>query len=262
MHTTFQPGSRGTRRGRFRRGAAATALATASSVLLTLLSTAPARADEPGDDPTDLWQRTLRISLGVTARENRCIAARFVHLGGPEAKAAAARALAGTDADIGTAIGSRGWLLSGPLGQALDRDKAASGAAGDAFQARQQKLDASNSPYRSVNSFGGRDFHAPAFGADILGFTQQRSLWGKIADDPRPMPGKASLDKARSVLDGISTPGDTWETNWRPVAGDGLLGSGSANDVAAFLRYGGFPKQAPAPDSLEFRTEVEALKIA
>ncbi|SEC46395.1 hypothetical protein [Streptomyces sp. TLI_105] len=48
------------------------------------------------------------------------------------------------------------------------------------------------------------------------------------------------------------------------MAGDVLLGSGggSANDVATFLRYGGFPKQAPAPDSLEFRTEVEALKIA
>ncbi|MFI1713158.1 ALF repeat-containing protein [Streptomyces litmocidini] len=164
---------------------------------LTLLSTTPARADEPGDDPTDPWKRTLRISLGVTARENRCIAARFVHLGGPESKAAAGRALAGTDADVAAAISSRGWLLSGPLGQALDRDKAATGTAIDAFRVRQQKLDTSNSPYRSVNSSGGRDFHAPAFGADILGFAGQSTLWDKIADDPRPdagygVPGQGS----------------------------------------------------------------------
>ncbi|MEU3477587.1 hypothetical protein AB0E66_05260 [Streptomyces sp. NPDC033753] len=266
VYTTFLPKTRGTRRRRFRRGFAATALTTASSILLTFLSGTPALADEPGDNPTNPWERTLRISLGVTARQDRCVAARFIHLGGPEAKALAGRSLAGTDADVATAIGHRGWLLSGPLGQALDRDKAAADTAIDTFQARQLKLDASNSPYRSVNYQGGRDFHAPAFGAGILGFAGH-TLWGKITDDPRPMPGKASLDKARTVLEGISTPDDYWETSYRAVASDELLGirggsGASANDVAQFLRYGGFPKQAPAPDSLEFRTEAEALKIA
>ncbi|WP_395363640.1 hypothetical protein ACHGLA_25510 [Streptomyces sp. YH02] len=267
MQTPLLPTSRGKRKGRFRRTAAATALATASSVLLTLLAGAPALADEPGDNPTNPWERSLRISLGVTARQDRCIASRFIHLGGPEAKAAAGRALAGTDAGIATAIGHHGWLFSGPLGQALDRDKDVNSTASDAFQTRQQKLNDSNAPYRSVNSFGGRDFHAPEFGIGVRSLAGQGNLWSKIAEDPRPLPGKGSLDKARTVLEGISSPDDYWETSYRGVAGQELLGiqgggGGSANDVAQFLRYGGFPKQAPAPDSLEFRTEVEALKIA
>ncbi|MEU2774971.1 hypothetical protein ABZ646_19005 [Streptomyces sp. NPDC007162] len=97
-----------------------------------------------------------------------------------------------------------------------------------------------------MNSANGRDFWAPEFGADIVTFTlgAQQKLYGKAKDDPAPLPDQASLDQAKKVLDTSN------------------LGHSSANDVATFLRFGGFATKAPEPDSLEFRTGVEALKQA
>ncbi len=38
-------------------------------------------------------------------------------------------------------------------------------------------------------------------------------------------------------------------------------GNEHADDVREFLQYGGFPHAAPAPGSVEYRMEVEALKL-
>jgi hypothetical protein len=235
-------------------------------VLGGLVSAAPATADEPGDNPANPYERSLRISLGAQARKDRCQVARAVHYGGPELKNLAATRLTGTDAALRTAVGD-GRL--GELGQALRTDLDAGAAAGQAFHDRQIKLNEANKPYAAVNSFGGRDYWAPEFGGDINAFTvgTQRDLYDKAFDDATPLPGTASLDKAQQVLGAFDTTGDTWATAYKDVAGRELLdttnlGHSSANDVATFLRFGGFPTKAPEPDSLEFRTEVEALKTA
>ncbi|WP_327326159.1 hypothetical protein OG735_29490 [Streptomyces sp. NBC_01210] len=249
------------------RGIAGTALATASSILMGLVYAVPAQADEPGDNPTDPYQRTLRISLGAEARKDRCQVSRGVHYGGPEMKTVANKALSGTDSDVHAAI--KDWSF-GPLGQALDRDKEAGQAYGGTFAARQAKLNETNKPYAADNSSGGRDYHAPEFGEDILAFTfgKQRDIYYKTFEDAKPLPGKASLDKAKSVLDAFDTTDDSFGAAYKPYAGDELFGvggkgtPGSANDIATFLRFGGFLKKAPEPDSPEFRAEVEQLKVA
>ncbi|WP_329364232.1 hypothetical protein [Streptomyces sp. NBC_01483] len=82
------------------------ALATATAVLGGLVSAAPATADEPGDNPANPYERTLRISLGAQARKDRCQVARAVHYGGPELKNLAATRLTGTDAALRTAVGT------------------------------------------------------------------------------------------------------------------------------------------------------------
>lgn len=249
------------------RSIAGTALVTAAAVLGGLVHAVPAAADEPGDNPANPYQRTLRISLGAQARADRCQAGQAVHFGGPDLKAAAAARLTGTDAALRAFVTPDALL--GEWGQAALRDRDAGIAALNAFRDRQTKLDETNKPYRSVNSSNGRDFWAPEFGADIVTFTlgTQQKLYDKAKDDPTPHPGQASLDQAKKVLDAFDTGGDAWAAAYKDVAGKDLLdttnlGYSSANDIATFLRFGGFATKAPEPDSLEFRTEVEALKQA
>ncbi|WP_371669081.1 hypothetical protein OG985_16290 [Streptomyces sp. NBC_00289] len=251
---------------RLPRGFAAVALATATAVLGGLVSAAPANADEPGDNPANPYERTLRISLGAQARKDRCQVGRAVHFGGPETKTYAATKLAGTDDDLRKVVAD--WNF-GEVGQVQQRDDDAGLADLKAFQDRQDKLNIGNKPYAAVNSSGGRDYWAPEFGKDIVAFTlgTQQDLYNKIWENPTPRPGQASLDQARKVLDAFDTGGDAWAAAYKDVAGRELLdtsnlGYSSANDVATFLRFGGFPTEAPEPDSLEFRTEVEALKTA
>ncbi|MFE3410905.1 polymorphic toxin-type HINT domain-containing protein [Streptomyces mirabilis] len=245
----------------------AVALATATAVLGGLVSAAPATADEPGDNPANPYERTLRISLGAQARKDRCQGARAVHYGGPELKSVAAAKLTGTDADLRAFV--RPDAIGGEWSQAAQRDDDAGLADLKAFRDRQDKLNTTNKPYASVNSSEGRDYWAPEFGKDIVAFTlgTQQDLYNKAVENPTPRPGQASLDQARKVLDAFDTGGDAWATSYKGVAGQELLdttnlGHSSANDVATFLRFGGFPTKAPEPDSLEFRTEVEALKTA
>ncbi|WP_244376167.1 DUF4160 domain-containing protein [Streptomyces ficellus] len=260
----------GRRRGR-RAGPAKTltsgiVLATTAAVLGGLVTAVPAAAEEPGDHPTNPYERTLRISLGAMNRGDRCQVARAVHYGGPEMKTHARDKLAGSEAELRKVVAD--WSF-GSLGQAQDRDKEAGFAYATTFRDRQAKLDTTNKPYAAVNSFGGRDYHAPEFGGEILAFTlrDQPELYYKTWDDPTPRPGKPSLDKARQVFDALSTPDDPWATAYKPFADIELFGypnekPGSANDIATFLRFGGFPTKTPEPDSAEFRSEVEALKLA
>ncbi|MDH6627558.1 hypothetical protein M2271_005384 [Streptomyces sp. LBL] len=245
----------------------AVALATASALLGGLVSAAPASADEPGDNPSDPYLRTLRISLGAQARKDRCQGGRAVHYGGPELKSAAAAKLTGTDADLREFVSPD--RLGFEWGQAAQRDDDAGIADLKVFRDRQDKLNTANKPYAAVNSSGGRDYWAPEFGKDIVAFTlgTQQDLYNKATENPTPRPGQASLDQARKVLDAFDTGDDGWAAAYKNVAGRELLdttnlGYSSANDVATFLRFGGFPTKAPEPESLEFRTEVEALKTA
>lgn len=231
------------------------------------MSAAPAASDEPGDNPTDPWERSLRISLGEQVRQDRCQAGRAVHFGGPELDSVARAKLTGADA------GLRAFVNPGEFGsewyQARDRDSDAAFADMRTFRDRQDKLNTANEPYASANSFGGRDYSAPEFGKDIVAFTlgTQQDLYNKARENPTPRPGQAALDQAKKVLEGFDTGGDSWAAAYKDVAARELLDTGnwvysSANDVATFLRFGGFATKAPEPDSLEFRTEVEALKTA
>ncbi|WP_329270769.1 hypothetical protein [Streptomyces sp. NBC_01451] len=231
------------------------------------MTAAPAASDEPGDNPTNPYERTLRISLGEQARKDRCQAGRAVHFGGPELDSVAGAKLTGTDAGLREFV--RQDVLLGEWGQASTRDRDAGIAALHAFQDRQEKLNTANKPYAHENSTGGRDYWAPEFGKDIVAFTlgTQQDLYSKASENPTPRPGQAALDQAKKVLDAFGTGGDTWAAAYKDFAGRELLdttnlGYSSANDVATFLRFGGFATKAPEPDSLEFRTEVEALKTA
>ncbi|MGW2743175.1 ALF repeat-containing protein [Streptomyces sp. NPDC001450] len=217
-----------------KRGLAAVALVTASAVLGGLVSAAPAAADEPGDNPANPYERTLRISLGAQPRKDRCQAGQAVHFGGPELKSAAAAKLTGTDTALRAFVTPDASL--GEWAQAALKDRDAGIAALNAFRDRQTKLDDSNKPYRAVNDSQGRDFWAPEFGRDIVAFTlgTQQQLYSRAAGNPTPHPGQASLDQAKKVFDAFDTGDDAWAKAYKPVAGNELfdtsaLGCSSAN---------------------------------
>lgn len=227
----------------------------------------PAAADEPGDNPDDPYERTLRISLGARDRQDRCQVGRFVNYAGPAVKAVANTALSGPQAGIAEAAL---YWNSTPVLQAGIDDSEAGIAYAKAWTDRQIKLNETNKPYAGTNSTNGRPYQAPEFGEDIVAFTlgAQHKIYQQAYTDPTPRPGAESLAKARPVFDAIDTAGDAWAEAYKtPYAEKELFGlnggqTGSAQDFANLLRYGGFPTQAPAPDSMEYRTEVETLKLA
>ncbi|MEW2090320.1 hypothetical protein AB0897_13670 [Streptomyces sp. NPDC007168] len=266
MQRATLPGRR--RRSRLlRRGTASTALATVAAVLAGLMYAVPATADEPGDNPADPYERTLRISLGARDRQDRCQVGRYINYGGPAVKGVANTALSGSQAGIAEA--AQYWN-STPVLEAGQKDDEAGLAYWRTWQSRQTKLNETNQPYAGTNSSNGRPYHAPEFGEDIVAFTlgTQSDVYDQAYKDPTPRPGKPALDKARQVFDAIDTTGDDWATSYKTpyaeneIFGWGGSGTGSSHDVANLLRYGGFPTKAPEPGSMEYRTEVETLKLA
>ncbi|MEU5433257.1 hypothetical protein AB0G73_07750 [Streptomyces sp. NPDC020719] len=248
-----------------------TAALTAAAVLGGLMGAMPARADGTDhDNPADPYQRSLRISLGESARQDRCRLGNILHYSGPTLKPIVNTKLAGPDAGIHEALTSNGGWGSNELYTAQGKDDDAAYAYKTTFNRRQDKLDQDNKPYARTNNDGGRPWNAPAFGGDIVAFTESGRGWmvPRLWDDPTPRPGAASLAKAKEVFDAFDTKGDNWATQYKEWAGGedgiGVIGSkpGSANDIATFLRFGGFATKSPELDSMEFRTEVEALKAA
>ncbi|MFG2619389.1 hypothetical protein ACGFXC_17440 [Streptomyces sp. NPDC048507] len=250
-------------RAAVRRGLAGTALATSAALLAGLISAAPASAVEipPDDEPA-----YRPISLGTSARLNRCAGGFALHVGGPELKKTAAKALTGTPAELATATD----LSTGmdPLRQAMLTDRDA--YAGSSIESidRRDRWQASNKVYWETGSRGGVAQYAPQFDKDIVAFTYDlRNLYYRLGEDGHAPATKAAADKARQlaaqlkgqdlnldfVTDSLLSDAAKTEYNY---------GASTASDIARYLRLGGYMKQAPAEDSVEFRLEVEALKAA
>ncbi|MGW4275139.1 hypothetical protein ACWEGQ_22885 [Streptomyces seoulensis] len=250
MGTLDPHARRRARRSRLAHALHATALTTSIAVTATLLATAPAHADEPGDFPDDPYQRTLRISLGQQQREDRCDLSRDVRVAGPVQKTFVNDILAGPDAKIRETLynGGSGYPSAEYLNAGWS-DKDAESAWGKEFQDRQDRLDKTNSPYAYVNSQGGRPYFAPVFGADILTFTWNghAGIRTSVPQDLTPKPSAASVTKAKEVYSAIAAGNDDWTKQYTRLAAQeiGVAADsreiGSANDIASFLRFGGFP---------------------
>ncbi|MFB7253820.1 hypothetical protein [Streptomyces nojiriensis] len=249
-------------RAAVRRGLAGTALATSAALLAGLISAAPASAVEipPDDEP-----QYRPISLGAQARLDRCSGGFALHVGGPELKKSAAKALTGTPAELATATDP--VMGMDPLRQAMLKDRDAYEGSFVASSDRRDRWQASNKVYWETGSRGGVSQYAPQFDKDIVAFTyDQRNLYYRLGEDGHAPASKAAADKARALaaqlkgqdpnldfVTGSVLDADKTELNY---------GTATASDVARYLRLGGFMKQTPAEGSVEFRLEVEAMKAA
>ncbi|MFJ8105823.1 hypothetical protein [Streptomyces sp. NPDC096132] len=252
--------------GTRRRRLAGTALVAAVSVLTTLAYAVPASAADPLPDNGN----GARITFGQSARQDRCEAGYALHIGGPALKAAASKALGGTDADLAAALFRKDNIYPSVLDDALRADRTSAVAYVQASGDRKKGWEAANRPYAmSATGSTGMSLHAPEFDADIVAFTlgPQEALYDTFGQDGRSAPGATALDGARRLaasLKGKSPAGDdqlaeftTYDGNVQPP-----FNSITSTDIARYLRQGGFPTQAPVEGSAEYRTEVESLKVA
>ncbi|MFD5408512.1 hypothetical protein [Streptomyces nojiriensis] len=250
-------------RAAVRRGFAGTALATSAALLAGLISAAPASAVEipPDDEPA-----YRPISLGAQARLDRCSGGFALHVGGPELKKSAARALTGTPAELATATDP--VMGMDPLRQAMFKDRDAYEGSFLASSDRRDRWQASNKVYWETGNRGGVSQYAPQFDKDIVAFTyDQRNLYYRIGEDGHAPATKAAADKARALAAQLKGQDPNLDFVTGSVLDDAdktelNYGAATASDVARYLRLGGFMKQTPAEGSVEFRLEVEAMKAA
>ncbi|MFC4650148.1 hypothetical protein ACFPEU_50250 [Streptomyces mangrovi] len=249
-----------------RRSLAGTALVAAVSVLTGLAYAVPARAADPLPDNG----KGSRITFGQGARADRCEAGYALHIGGAALKATALKALNGTDADLAAALFRKDNIYPSLLDDALRADRASAVADVQASWDRTKRWEASNRPFAtSATGSTGMSLHAPEFDADITAFTlgPQEALYDTFGRDGRSAPNAAALDSARKLaasLKGKTPAGDDQLADFTLYSGNVQppFNSTTSSDVARYLRQGGFPTQAPAEGSPEYRTEVESLKIS
>ncbi|MDH3038472.1 hypothetical protein [Streptomyces sp. TRM75561] len=225
----------------------------------------PARADDPAADDPDAGQ--FRISLGMDSRVNRCVAGTALHIGGPALKGAAAEALDGTDAELAAALAGHQTGL-GTLGDARSKDNDGVSTYLEQSRKRIERWEKANKIYAETGWNSGTEYHAPSFDKEIVAFTlgPQRDLYGKLGQDGRSVPTKASVDQAKKIAEEIKGQDDWNDFAIRSMFGDadvrGPYNWTTASDVASFLRHGGFVTAPLEEGSAEYRLEVESLKVA
>ncbi|MEU1229093.1 polymorphic toxin type 27 domain-containing protein [Streptomyces sp. NPDC005828] len=205
-----------------------------------------------------------------TPRLNRCLAGVALHAGGARTKAVAIQGLSGTNEDLASVIGDRGWIGFMPLGQANDQDRRAGYAYLDAFAAQKAMLEDANEPYAMSSFDDGITLHAPDFGADISAYTYatQAKLAGRIGWDAHTNASPEAIAKAREI-----TEQNRGKDDWHDFAAASMLrdsnlgntrffGGTTSSDIATYLRHGGFPAGKITEGTPEFRVEVESLKQA
>ncbi|MFJ3881486.1 hypothetical protein ACIPW5_29055 [Streptomyces sp. NPDC090077] len=262
QRTTLLRGRSRASRDAVRRGLAGTALLTASAVLVGLIQAAPAGAVEVPPD-TDPPYRP--ISLGEQARLDRCAAGFALHIGGPEMKKTAAKALTGPAADLSTATDLATGMY--PLDQARIKDRDSYEGSPVASAERRERWEKANYPYWKSGTGAGIDQYAPKFDKDVVAFTlgPQRDLYNQLGSDAHAVPSKTALDKAKALaaeLKGKDENHDFVTNGMLKDAASANYRMPTASDIARYLRLGGYLAKTPAEDSAEFRLEVEALKVA
>jgi hypothetical protein len=218
-----------------------------------------------------LTELTRLISdVRSTPRLEQCVAGVALHVGGANMKTKAIEGLTGTADELHAIVGDIGWIGLEPLGQARDQDRTAALAYRDASAARKAGLEDANRPY-ALSSFSDEiSLHAPQFGADVLQFTlfTQEELAGRLGWDGHSNAGAEAIARAEEI-----TEANQGKDSWNDFAAHVMLqesnlnntrysGGTTATDIASYLRHGGFLTKKPAPDSAEFRMEVENLKQA
>ncbi|GAA2132376.1 hypothetical protein GCM10009760_07350 [Kitasatospora kazusensis] len=228
-------------------------------------------AGQPSDyfpgrmDEVRVWQRALPdIEAGEaaipasTTRADRCTTGSWLHAGGPQVKALAGQALGGTPADVRRAIQ---WWGTGTLGAARMADQSAQHDANAAEAARQTGWSTTTKSFAVAPDY--QSFYTPPdYGKPMRDFLMQS---GDKSFDPPPLPKptQAVLDQATAIMN--QRKAETASQPWGGVYGFWVsadsLKAMSSYQIARWIRLGGFPSVAPAKDSVEFRMEVEDLKI-
>lgn len=220
---------------------------------------------KPDANNWNAWTPSSAVS--EQSRADVCRVGHVLHRGGPLVKKLSVSALAGTDAD------RRATLLENsagktPIDLANDKDWATA-PPGPGFETEQQQ--------RWLAQINKIDHHADVPEFDTATRKFRRASHDRTSEatfvDLVPRAGKKSLAGVTAII-GQTKDSDEYlkalgqfqkelAASWgsQPVKMEDIALGMSADDARMVLQSGGFPKVAPVPDSVEFRTEVEAMKI-
>ncbi|MFD9519379.1 polymorphic toxin-type HINT domain-containing protein [Streptomyces sp. NPDC059979] len=266
MRKNAQPPRR-RRIGTWTRFLTTTAVATAAAVTMTSSGVQPItglRSAAAAADPVPYDLETAR-----KVREAQCLLGNVLRKGGTEMKTVARAGLNGSESEL-LAAAARNYWDDTPLAIAYEKDHAAAFAKFDELDVRKRAWQSSLNmsdipPGYTVTGFQWPPSDPTIFMATgFLGWIGDQ-FWQGESDfyvDPHPAAGKESVDAATKIAKARYYPETTanyedrkaWEWNMQH------LHPMYADDVRLFLQNGGFPTSAPAPDSMEFRIDVEQLK--
>ncbi|MGA5496531.1 polymorphic toxin-type HINT domain-containing protein [Streptomyces cinereoruber] len=226
-----------------------------------------ALADAPGNGPFD-------FDAAERTRAEQCLLNLTLRRGGQALKAVSRSGLNGSEAELHAAAESYRWQDGKtPLAVAWDQDNAWRNAKSSELGARDEVWEQSlhipgqtTPPGYTVVDFEWVDnednpFHTTGVSAGLgaLYFDTESDIY---LTDQTPVASQESVDAVNAIAaarysedrreDGPALDALKWDmTFMHPMYAD---------DARIFLQHGGFPTTAPAPDSMEFRLDVEALK--
>ncbi|WP_055527478.1 ricin-type beta-trefoil lectin domain protein [Streptomyces graminilatus] len=216
-------------------------------------------------------------------RQDQCLMTEALRMGGPAMFGVAKDALGQTPDKLRTAANREYWNTT-PLSTATDQDKSAADKEGSALYDHIRDFQISGLPtpggFKSVTDF---EWPPGVGGDDRPNFFQQTGLpkwiweqfWKSEGDFYRDLTPPADQDTVKAVKDlgdplygkspDPSLPGPQWQQAYAEhQAYDNLVNWSmeptAADNARLFLSYGGFPRTAPEPGSVEYRIAVEDLK--
>ncbi|MFF5966106.1 ricin-type beta-trefoil lectin domain protein [Streptomyces collinus] len=217
-------------------------------------------------------------------REDQCLMAGVLRLGGPAMFGVAQDGLNQTPEKLHSAANQEYWTDT-PLAVSYKKDRDEAHALGESLYAR---LDVWKKPISGLPYPGGfnsvADFEWPPgtagrgedfFDQTGLGAWVGQRMWVQESgyyDDPTPKADEATVKAVKDLGTPLygggpdpSLPSPQWQQAYKESRAwehlvNWSLEPTSADNARQFLASGGFPRTAPEPGSLEFRLAVEDLK--
>ncbi|SDI87452.1 polymorphic toxin type 27 domain-containing protein [Nonomuraea jiangxiensis] len=207
------------------------------------------------------------LAHAAEVRAAQCLLTVVQRKGGQDLKAVARAGLVGTDTDLLRAANPEYWTEPPtPLSAAYDKDGERASAKGDELDGRravwEQPLSVTppdGYTHAGFQTIGRTD--SPFTKVGLIGWINNQYWQGEsdFYDDQTPVASRQSVDAVNAIAAERYTMEKDYE-GWRAWEDMTFMHPMYADDARAFLATGGFPTSAPAPDSMEFRVDVENLK--
>ncbi|MET7304520.1 hypothetical protein ABZS54_37715, partial [Embleya sp. NPDC005575] len=214
-------------------------------------------AADDGDIPDDEGGGILqpRSTLGQNARAGQCRTAFLLHVGDLPLKREAARTFEATltEAQWRTAfdgVGNPQPMWNSPLEAAWSQGRGANFPEADRYP-RQNAWSEKLKSYK----LGYDDYQVPEFDPEIQKFLRGEQ-YNPFNVEIVPRASQTSVDRVAEIAAPLYKEEEYWDPD-RWYAGKSVW---SPDDLRRYMQYGGIPEKPLAKDSLEYRTDVEALK--
>ncbi|WP_169317191.1 ricin-type beta-trefoil lectin domain protein [Actinacidiphila oryziradicis] len=250
---------------------------TATTALVTAavlgLGQAPALAAGAGSAGDSGATSTFDAAAAQTQRQDQCLLSTVLRMGGPAMKQVAADGLNGDAAALHASAAADFWDTT-PLSTAFKTDNAAASTLMDTLSARHFDWEKPLSGLSVPGGFTDTGFEwAPKpdfFDAVGLSPWAGQRFWTQedgFYDDPTPLAGDDSAQAATALGNARYPEPSGGDPNWHQDYNEWSAWQGMtsghklfADDTRLLLEGGGFPRTAPAVDTVEFRVAVEDLK--